>query len=89
MNIKLKKEKIKQILEIIILIMIDQAIKFFVFLNKQELPINFINNILNLNYVENFGIAFGMAKGGLIVTGTIGIAGRIILEIIKEGKKNN
>lgn len=67
MNIKLKKEKIRQILEIIILIVIDQTIKFFVFLNKQELPINFINNILNLNYVENFGIAFGMAKGGLIV----------------------
>ena len=66
MNIKLKKEKIIQILEIIILIVIDQIIKFFVFSKKLDLPINLINNILDLNYVENFGIAFGMAKGGLI-----------------------
>lgn len=67
MNIKLKKEKIILCLEIIVLIIIDQIIKMLVYANKQVLPINLINNILNLNYVENFGIAFGMAKGGLII----------------------
>lgn len=67
MNIKLKKEKIIPCLGIIVLIIIDQIIKMLVYANKQVLPINLINNILNLNYVENFGIAFGMAKGGLII----------------------
>ena len=67
MNIKLKKEKIILCLEIIVLIIIDQIIKMLVYANKQTLPINLINNILNLNYVENFGIAFGMARGGLII----------------------
>ena len=79
MNIKLKKEKILLIIEIIILIIIDQIIKFLVFSNKQELPIKLINNILNLNYVENFGIAFGMAKGGLIIFIVINV---IIIGII-------
>ena len=67
MNTKLKKEKIILIFKIIILISIDQIIKILIFSNKKELPIKIINNFLNINYVENLGIAFGMAKGGLII----------------------
>lgn len=63
----MNKQKIKTIIEIIILVLIDQIIKIAIFANKEFLPIQVINNILKMNYVENFGVAFGLAKGGRII----------------------
>ena len=67
MNMKIKKQNIKSILIIVILVVIDQIIKKIILANKQILPIELIHNILILNYEENFGIAFGLAKGGIII----------------------
>lgn len=67
MNIEIKKQNIKLIIQIIILVISDQIIKILIFNNKQFLPIQIIKNILKINYTENLGIAFGLAKGGVIV----------------------
>lgn len=57
----------------IILIFIDQIIKYFVVINKNLLPQNIIKNILNFTYCENRGIAFGIGSGHVfsfsIITG--------------------
>lgn len=62
----MKKEKYKYVIEIIILVLIDQILKFIILENKHFFPIQIINNLLKLTYVENFGIAFGLATGGRI-----------------------
>lgn len=66
MKVNIKKEKIILLLKIVILVIIDQILKILIFTNKQILPIQLIESILKINYTENFGIAFGMAKGGKI-----------------------
>lgn len=55
--------KIKFFITMIILIIIDQLSKACILLNKNNLPITIINNVLKLTYCENRGIAFGFASG--------------------------
>lgn len=55
------------IIIIMLLVLIDQLIKYGIVLNSEVLPIDIIKNILKFNYVENYGIAFGLARGGRII----------------------
>lgn len=66
MKVSIKKEKIILLLKIVSLVILDQLLKKIIFTNKQILPIQLIDGIFKINYIENFGIAFGMAKGGLV-----------------------
>ena len=47
-----------------ILITIDQIFKYYILINKENLPNNIINAVLNFTYCENRGIAFGIGQGG-------------------------
>ena len=47
-----------------ILITIDQIFKYYILINKENLPKNIINGVLNFTYCENRGIAFGIGQGG-------------------------
>lgn len=47
-----------------ILITIDQIFKYYILINKENLPNNIINGVLNFTYCENRGIAFGIGQGG-------------------------
>lgn len=61
-----KKKKITLMLDviaIIILIIIDQITKYLAVLHLQDKPaFNIINGVLELNYLENRGAAFGMLQ---------------------------
>lgn len=57
----MKKEKF--FLLIIVLAMVDQLTKLFVILYKGYLPIEIINNVFEIVYCENKGIAFGLGNG--------------------------
>lgn len=57
-------KKVKFFVINIILITIDQIFKHYILINKENLPNNIINGVLNFTYCENRGIAFGIGQGG-------------------------
>lgn len=57
-------KKVKSFVINIILITIDQIFKYYILINKENLPNNIINGVLNFTYCENRGIAFGIGQGG-------------------------
>ena len=57
-------KKVKFFVINIILITIDQIFKYYILFNKENLPNNIINGVLNFTYCENRGIAFGIGQGG-------------------------
>mgnify|MGYP002292556510 FL=1 len=57
-------KKVKFFVINIILITIDQIFKYYILINKENLPNNIINGVLNFTYCENRGIAFGIGQGG-------------------------
>ena len=57
-------KKVKFFVINIILITIDQIFKYYILINKENLPNNIINGVLNFTYCENRGIAFGIGRGG-------------------------
>ena len=63
----MKKEKTKILVIIIFLTIIDQLIKFIIIFNNEILPIQIINNVLQISYHENFGMAFGIATKSRIL----------------------
>ena len=73
----MKKDKF--FLLIIILAFADQVTKLFIIINKDNLPIEIINNILEIVYCENKGIAFGIGEG---ITGMVSILTAIIMILI-------
>ena len=48
-----------------ILIILEQLTKVVVLVNKDKLPINVIENIFMISYVENSGAAFGIKVGSV------------------------
>jgi len=52
---------------VLILIIIDQIVKFGFSKYLYDTDITLINNILNLTYIENGGVAFGFWSGGKIL----------------------
>lgn len=78
------KNKVKSIViysTIIILIILDQISKYVIEINKEILPINIIDNALNISYCQNIGVAFGFGEGNLII---FIIANILILGIIAK-----
>lgn len=81
------ERKIKSVVlynTIIVLILIDQILKFIIEINKQKLPINIINNYLRIAYCENIGIAFGLASTNIMIfiicsIVILGIIGKLII----------
>lgn len=64
------KEKLKQVsiyCSIILVIIIEQIIKYFVEANIENLPKKVINNFLDISYCKNTGIAFGFGTGNVII----------------------
>ena len=57
-------KKVKFFVINIILITIEQIFKHYILINKENLPNNIINGVLNFTYCENRGIAFGIGQGG-------------------------
>ena len=57
-------KKVKFFVINIILITIDQIFKYYILINKENLPNNIINGVSNFTYCENRGIAFGIGQGG-------------------------
>ena len=67
----------------IIIIIIDQITKALVV----EKYITVIPNFLDFTYTENYGMAFGMGRGILILLVNVLLIAGIIIYIIKERKK--
>lgn len=86
---KIKKEKF--FLLVIIFAIIDQVTKLLIILNKEKCPINIIKNVLEIEYSENRGIAFGIGNGTtfLISILTAIIMGMILVAIYKNYNKLN
>ena len=77
----MKKEKRKILVIIIFLTIIDQLIKFIIIFNNEILPIQIINNVLQISYHENFGMAFGIATKSRIMFIIVNI---IIIGIVSK-----
>lgn len=84
-NIKNKLIKNKRIIFVILftilLIIVDQSIKFIVVNNLYNSTIAIIDNILNLTYVENTGGAFGIGSNSTIMFIVVNI---VIITIITK-----
>ena len=64
------KEKTKKTcicVSVIILILIDQIVKYFIEYNKELLPLNVIGDFLQISYYQNTGIAFGIGIGNVVI----------------------
>ena len=62
---EIKKEKF--FLIILILAFIDQVTKLFIILNKDKCPVTIIKDVLEIQYTENKGIAFGIGNGATLI----------------------
>lgn len=58
-------KKYKIIIFVSILVILEQLTKIIILMNRDKLPINVINNIFMLSYVENSGVAFGIKVGSV------------------------
>lgn len=58
-------KKYKIIIFVSILVLLEQLTKIIILMNRDKLPINVINNIFMLSYVENSGVAFGIKVGSV------------------------
>lgn len=68
-NTKMKKEKF--FLVILILATIDQITKLLIILNREKCPITIIKDVLQIEYTENKGIAFGIGNGTTVLISVI------------------
>ena len=87
----MKKKNIQFVIIILILIIIDQIIKYFISINYTNMPISIIKNVLQVNYIKNFGIAFGIARGSksiIIITNLI-IIGAILSFLFAQSNSLN
>ena len=75
----------------ILLVCIDQIIKFLVVRNLDKFPIQIIKNFINLNYCENRGAAFSIGNGqvSLFIVLNIFLIGGLIIFYEKNKKEFN
>lgn len=87
----MKKDKIKFVIIIFTLIIIDQIIKYFISINNNYMPIPIIKNVLQINYIQNFGIAFGFARDSksILVIANFIIIGVILKFLFTQSKNLN
>lgn len=85
----MKKEKF--ILVILLLAILDQAIKLIVILCKNSLPVSIIRNVLDIVYCENYGAAFSIGSGSTITIAivTMFIMAMILFVMLKYYEKFN
>lgn len=79
--------KKKHILLIILLIAIDQIIKYFVVLNNTNVSLN----LIEINYTENTGMAYGIFNNSLmlIILSNIAIIAAILAYLVLRKNKSN
>lgn len=87
----MKNDKFKLAFLIFVLTLIDQIAKYFMIIKKDIMPIDVIKNMIQLNYVENYGIAFGMARGSrsIFIIASIIIIGIIIKFLFTQSRSLN
>lgn len=88
------KEKNKRLLKVIILIivlvLIEQLTKIYAINNTRETEQVIIKNVLSFSYLENTGIAFGMAQGdnaNIIIISNILVIALIIRFMVAQNEK--
>lgn len=86
---KSKTKKIGIYISIIILILIDQIIKWAIECNKAVLPVEVIKEIFKISYYQNAGIAFGIGVGNLIIfiIGNIVVLGILAKFVIGQNQR--
>ncbi|MBO5209287.1 MAG: signal peptidase II [Lachnospiraceae bacterium] len=63
MSVQKKKSLILDVVAMIVLVILDQITKYLAVLHLKDKPaFNIINGVLELNYLENKGAAFGMLQ---------------------------
>ena len=91
----MKNNKLKCMIIVLIFAIIDQVLKHIIEKNIQILPIEIMKNLLTIQYVQNFGIAFGLGieRKILLITVNliiiIGIAVYLFHKIDVISSKNN
>ena len=80
-ELEMYMNKIKFFIFIISLIVIDQISKIIIVMNKEVLPKTIINDLLNITYCENRGIAFGFASGHVQFFSILTLALLVIITI--------
>lgn len=85
----MKKEKFY--LMILLLAILDQAIKLVIILCKESLPVTIINKVLEIVYCENYGAAFSLGNGHTVIIAVITaiIMAMILFAIYKYYEKFN
>lgn len=81
---------IKVVILIIVLILIEQLTKVYAINNTQENEKIVIKDVLSFSYLENTGIAFGLAQGDnstLIILSNIIVIAIIIKFMVSQSKK--
>ena len=81
---------VKVLILIIALILIEQLTKLYAINNTKDKEIVVIENVLSFSYLENTGIAFGLAQGddtGLIIFSNIVVIAIIIRFMVAQNKK--
>ena len=83
--------KLKFFTIMVILIFIDQATKFGIVSNRNNLPKTIIDGMITFTYCENRGIAFGLASGHVRILSivTLIIIMAIIIGICRHFKRIN
>lgn len=81
---------VKVLILIIALILIEQLTKIYAINSTKDKEIVVIKNVLSFSYLENTGIAFGLAQGdntGLIIFSNIVVIAIIIRFMVAQNKK--
>lgn len=84
------KRFIRVAILIIVLILIEQLTKLYAINNTKETEIVVIKDVLSFSYLENTGIAFGLAQGdstNLIIISNIIVIAIIIRFMVAQNKK--
>ena len=85
-----KKRFIRILIFIIVLIVLEQLTKVYAIKYTKDKEVTVIPNVLSFSYLENTGIAFGMAQGdskGLIIFLNIIVIAMIMRFMISQHKK--
>ncbi|MGL5973361.1 MAG: signal peptidase II [Oscillospiraceae bacterium] len=86
------KTKIKCLIFVILMVILDQVIKYFIYTNlRGERPLNIIKGFIEFNYVENRGAAFGIFQGNILALSIVSVIIMVglVYYIIKQNLDNN
>lgn len=86
MKNKLKIGDFKLYLISVLLIVLDQTLKILIRKNIKIFPITVINNVFQINYCENRGVAFSIGEGNVIFFAVLTII--LITTVIIYYEKN-